>query len=172
MFCPHLPVHSPDLQRPRHPWKGVAANAQAHPLARVGLAGWLTEVQTQVMIPSSPTSSATWIQSTRRSISLTSTTISCAQTTPPWFPPVQKLYRIQEHPAADCKQQPAEFPQCSDPVASGNRVHVVSGRTGLQEIGAELDRESVAATIFSSQSKRKRDRDTNVVHSLKDRENL
>ena len=51
-------------------------------------------------------------------------------------------------------------------------MHVVSGRTGLQDIGAELDRESVAATIFSSQSKGKRDRDTNVVHSLKDRENL
>ena len=48
----------------------------------------------------------------------------------------------------------------------------VSGRTGLQEIGAELERETVAATIFSSQSKGKRDRDTNVVHSLKDRENL
>ena len=48
----------------------------------------------------------------------------------------------------------------------------VSGRTGLQETRAELDRESVAATIFSSQSKRKRDRDTNVAHSLKDTENL
>ena len=51
-------------------------------------------------------------------------------------------------------------------------MYVVSGRTGLQETGAELDREPVAATIFSSQSKGKRDRDTNVVHSLKDRENL
>ena len=48
----------------------------------------------------------------------------------------------------------------------------VSGRTGLQETGVELDRESVAATIFGSQSKGKRDRDTNVVLSLKDRENL
>ena len=48
----------------------------------------------------------------------------------------------------------------------------VSGRTGLQETGAVLDRESVATTIFSSHSTGKRDRDTNVVHSLKDRENL
>ena len=48
----------------------------------------------------------------------------------------------------------------------------MSSRSGLQESGAELDRESVGATIFSSQSKGKRDRDTNVVHSLKDKENL
>ena len=45
----------------------------------------------------------------------------------------------------------------------------MSGRSGFQEFGAELDRESVAATLFSSQSKGKRNRDTNVVHSLKDR---
>ena len=38
-----------------------------------------------------------------------------------------------------------------------------------QETGAVLDRESVATMIFSSQSKGKRDRDTNVVLSLKDR---
>ena len=43
----------------------------------------------------------------------------------------------------------------------------VSGRPGLQETDAISDRESAATTIFSSQSKRKRDRDTNFVHSLK-----
>ena len=48
----------------------------------------------------------------------------------------------------------------------------VSGRPGLQETGATSDRESVATTIFSSQSKGKRTRDTNVVYSLKDREDL
>ena len=48
----------------------------------------------------------------------------------------------------------------------------VSGRPGLQETGAVSDRESVATTIFSSQSRGKRDRDINVVHSLKDRVNL
>ena len=48
----------------------------------------------------------------------------------------------------------------------------VSSRPGLQETGAISDRESVATTIFSSQSKGKRDRDTNVVQSLKDGENL
>ena len=43
----------------------------------------------------------------------------------------------------------------------------VSGRPGLQETGAVSDRESDATTIFCSHSKGKRDRDTNVVHSLK-----
>ena len=48
----------------------------------------------------------------------------------------------------------------------------MSGRSGLQETGAELDRESVATTLFRSQSKGKRDRDMNVVHSLNERENI
>ena len=39
------------------------------------------------------------------------------------------------------------------------------GRSGLQETGADLDTESVAATLFSSQSKGERDRDANVAHS-------
>ena len=47
----------------------------------------------------------------------------------------------------------------------------VSGRPGLQETGAELDRESVATTLFSSHSKGQRYRDTNVVHSLREKEN-
>ena len=48
----------------------------------------------------------------------------------------------------------------------------LSSRSGLLETLAELDRDSVGATIFSSQSKGKRDRDTKVVHSLEDEENL
>ena len=46
----------------------------------------------------------------------------------------------------------------------------VSGRQGQQETGAISDRELAATTMFSSQSKGKRDRDTNVVHALKDKE--
>ena len=42
-------------------------------------------------------------------------------------------------------------------------------RNAIQEIGKILDRESVVSTIFSSQSKGKRDRDQNVVHSLKEK---
>ena len=48
----------------------------------------------------------------------------------------------------------------------------VSSHSGLQESGAELDRESVATSVFSLQSRGKRDRDTNAVHSLRDRGNL
>ena len=48
----------------------------------------------------------------------------------------------------------------------------VDSRDGIQETGANLERESVVSTLFRSQSKGKRDRDQNVVHSLRDRENL
>ena len=41
------------------------------------------------------------------------------------IPPVQKVYRIREQPAAASKQQLAEFHHCSAPLASGNRVHVM-----------------------------------------------
>ena len=46
----------------------------------------------------------------------------------------------------------------------------VPSRSGLQGTGTELDRESVATTLYSLQSRGKKNRDTNVVHSLKDRE--
>ena len=48
----------------------------------------------------------------------------------------------------------------------------VDSRNGIQETGANLDRESVVSTIFSSQSEGKRDRDQNDVQSLRDRQNL
>ena len=48
----------------------------------------------------------------------------------------------------------------------------VDSRNGIQETGANVDRESVVSTVFSSQSKGKRDRDQNVVHSSRDTENL
>ena len=50
----------------------------------------------------------------------------------------------------------------------------VGSRDGIQETGANLDRKSVVSTLFRSQSKGKRDRDQNVVHSLTERyrENL
>ena len=52
------------------------------------------------------------------------------------------------------------------------RPKSVESRASIQAIGVNVDRESVIPTIFSSQSKGKRDRDEHVVHSLKDRENL
>ena len=48
----------------------------------------------------------------------------------------------------------------------------VSSRPSTWKQDAVFDKESVATTIFSSQSKGENDRDTNVVHSLKDREHL
>ena len=48
----------------------------------------------------------------------------------------------------------------------------VDSGAGIQETGANVDRQSVVPTIFSSQSKGKRDRDQNVVHSLRERANL
>ena len=44
----------------------------------------------------------------------------------------------------------------------------VDRRDDIQETGAILDRESVVSTLFRSQSKGKRDRNQNVVHSLRD----
>ena len=48
----------------------------------------------------------------------------------------------------------------------------MSRRPGHREADAELDRESVATTLFSSQSRGKRDRELNFVHALRDRDNL
>ena len=67
LSSPSAPSSRP--QRLPQPWQEVGATAQARPLAGVSLAEWLTQHQTQVMSPSSPTSSATRIWSTIRSIS-------------------------------------------------------------------------------------------------------
>ena len=52
------------------------------------------------------------------------------------------------------------------------RPESVDSRAGIQETDAKRDSESVVSTIFTSQLKGKKDRDQNVVHSLRDRENL
>ena len=48
----------------------------------------------------------------------------------------------------------------------------MSGRPSHQETEVELDRESVATALFSSRSRGRRDRELNLVHALRDRENL
>ena len=48
----------------------------------------------------------------------------------------------------------------------------VSSRPSHRETEAQLDRESVATTLFSSQSTGKRDRELNFVHALRDRGHL
>ena len=76
-----LAVQTFSVQRPQRPWEEAAEKTPVHPHAGVGcLAEWLTQLQTQVL---SPTSSATWTRSTRRSISLTVTEVSSSVTTPP-----------------------------------------------------------------------------------------
>ena len=48
----------------------------------------------------------------------------------------------------------------------------VASRNGIPETGANLDRESVVSSLFRSESRGKRDRDPNVMNSLRDREHL
>ena len=141
VFCPR-PLHShQDPQCLPHPLQEVGATAQgARSLEWVWPNGWLSSKHTQVMSPSSPTSSATWIPSTRRSIHLTATTISCAQTTPPWFPTSQVL---PNSGAFSSKQAAAStVPSLLGPSSPWKQgaCHV-SGRSGFQETGAELDRD-------------------------------
>ena len=49
------------------------------------------------------------------------------------------------------------------------RPELVDSRSSIQATGANVDRESVDSTVFRSQSKEKRDRDQNVVHSSRDK---
>ena len=48
----------------------------------------------------------------------------------------------------------------------------VASRTGIKETCADMDCETVVSRLFGSVSKAKRDRDQNVVQTLKDRQNL
>ena len=48
----------------------------------------------------------------------------------------------------------------------------VASRTSIKETCADMDREIVVSSRFESVSKEKRDRDENVVQTLKDRQNL
>ena len=158
--CPHLWLRPQDPLRLPPQLQDVGATAQARPLAGVSLAEWLTQPQTQVMSSSSPTSSTTRIRSTRRSTFLTATT---TPTSPEGLPNSEAFSSSWKAAAGRVSSL---FGHPSPKKLSAGHV---SGRPGLQETGAELDRESVAPTLFSSQSKRKRDRETNVVHSFRDR---
>ena len=48
----------------------------------------------------------------------------------------------------------------------------VASKTSIKETCADMDRETVVSSLFESVSKEKRDRDLNVVQTLKDRQNL
>ena len=76
------------------------------------------------------------------------------------------LRSIQQQQAS--KQLQAEFPQCSDLQASGNRWQVMCQVVqASRKLGRFRTKNLSQRTIFSSQSKGKRDRDMNIVHSLK-----
>ena len=48
----------------------------------------------------------------------------------------------------------------------------VASRTSIKETCADMDRETVVSSPLQSVSKEKRDRDQNVVQTLRDRQNL
>ena len=167
-----LPTASSSKRQP-NPWQGVVAKAQARPLAGVSLAEWLTQTRHRFRAQA------------RQLLQLHGSGAHADQY--PWQPPQFPVPRRRHHIPTSPEGFPNSRASSSSKQAAASRVPPmfgpsslwkqgachVSSRSGLQETGAELDRESVGATIFSSQSKgKKRDRDTNVVHSLKDKENL
>ena len=162
-------LHLPDPQRPPHPLQEVGAMAQARPLAGVSLVEWLTQPQTQVMSPNSPTSSDTWIPSTRRSISSTATT----------FPVPRRRYHDSHQSRRFTEfrsvQQQASSKQSFITVrtpVSGSRVHVMC-RVVLASRKLEQSLTESIATLLSVHSRKgKRDRDQDVVQTLRDRQNL
>ena len=68
------------------------------------------------------------------------------------------FWSIKQHTAASHRKLSAEY----DSVAS---------RTSIKETCANMDRETVVSSLFESVSKEKRDRDQNVVQTLKDMQN-
>ena len=138
-----------------------------------GMATLVTVLQTQVMSPSSVSMPTT---STRRSTSSDSNQIfphDCNATIAvtseePDVPRHSGAFSSSMHTAAatrmltvlgslgDCLwRQLADFES-------------VDSRKSIMETCADLDRESVVSTLFRSESKGKRDRDQNVVQSLRD----
>ena len=146
----------------------------ASPLAGVGcLADWLTQLQTQVMSPTPPTSSAAWSRSTRRSTSPTATSISSARTTLPWSPPqIQKVCRAQEHPAAASNQQLAEFPRCSDLQASGDRWQVMCRVDQASRKLRQFQTENLLQQRFLVQCRKGRDIEAQTLCIRRKTENL
>ena len=171
-FCTRPVPHHPDLQRQFRHAQEAGGYPQAHPPVTGGsLVVWPSPPQTQVMSPTSPTSPIKRIWSTIRSTSPTTTQISGAQTTSPWFPTVQEVCRIRS-----IKQQPWSRSKVSflfgHTTSQVTGVGHVSSRSSHRETEAELDWESVATTLVCSQSKGKRDRELKFVRALRDRDNL
>ena len=126
----------------------VGATAQARPLAGVSLADWLAQPQTQVMSQSSPTSLATRIDIPDSHHDFLCPNDVTMIPTSPGCLPNSEAFSSSQKAAASRVSSLFGHPRLGKLMA----CHV-SGRPGLQETGAELDRESIATTLFSSQSK-------------------
>ena len=87
------------------------------------------------------------------------------------------MLRRRHRDFRQCKRY-AEFrstkqkPQHGHTSSRETEVGHVSSRSSHRETEAELDRESVATTLFSSESRGKRDRELNCAHALRDRDNI
>ena len=68
------------------------------------------------------------------------------------------------------KQQQAGFPPCRNKVLA--ECDYVLGRTSIKETCADRDRETLVSSLFESVSREKKDRDQNVVQTLRDWQNL
>ena len=77
-----------------------------------------------------------------------------------------------EAPSSSHKAAASNVSLLFGPGSRETGVGRVSSRLSHRETEAELDRESVATTPFCSQPRRKRDRELNFVHALRDRDNL
>ena len=139
-----------------HPWlqchfraaQEVGVNPQTHPLAGGSLAAWSIPLQTQVMSPTSSTSPTSRIRSTIRSTSPTTTQISGVQTTSMisgsarGMPNSEALSSSRK--AAASKVSFLFGHTCSRETGAGH----VSSRCSHEETEVELNRESVATTLF------------------------
>ena len=134
------------------------------------LAEWLTQLTNQGYEPN-PSNFFSYMDTEHTPIHLSDShhdsqcqdDATVTSTTDPEGLPRSGASSSSKHTAA-CRVRPTLGP----PSRWKQMADYVLGRPGLQETVAISDRDSVATTIFSSQSKGKRDRDTNVVHSLKD----
>ena len=136
----------------------------------IGTSGW-SDV-------TSPSSASTLTASTRRSTFRPETRVSRKSTTrrPP-LPRISTNFDSLEHQAAASIRQQAEFPLYRNQAHRGlasrrcwaDRVSV-AGSTSNKETCADMDRETVFPSLFKSVSKEKRDRDLNVVQTLRERE--
>ena len=77
--------------------------------------------------------------------------------------------------AAASKRQQTESKLGALGTSSWNQLadyESVDSRNGIRETCANMDSETVVSSLYGSVSKEKRDRDQNVVRTLKDRQNL